>query len=154
MRDSQATSGDGAMKSRTDGWNVEMPESPELRNARSADTRDDDERRAGQADSDAELRERANLAGAEAERDSAGAWRDIKSRFVDDPAAAIAAAEQLLREAVDDKIRALNHEAAAICARDRGEDTSSTEELRARLLRYQTYCEQLASPRDPALHGS
>jgi hypothetical protein len=116
------------MKSPTDGWNVEMPETPELR-------------------------ERADRAGSEAERDIAGAWRDLKSRFVDDPAAAIAAAEELLRGAVNDRIRALNHEAAALCARDRGEDPSSTEEMRARLLRYQTYCEQLASSRHAIPHS-
>ena len=71
-------------------------------------------------------------------------WQDIKSRFVDDPAGALAAADELLRRAVDNKVRALKEEAAAICAPKDDEDESSTETLRTRLIRYQAYCERLA----------
>jgi len=77
------------------------------------------------------------------------AWQDIKSRFVDDPKGAIAAAEQLVEQAVETRVRALKEEAAAVCARDRdaddnGDDSGSTEALRTRLIRYQQYCERLA----------
>jgi hypothetical protein len=70
-------------------------------------------------------------------------WRDIKGRFVDDPAGAISAAEELVRLAVDHKVRALKDEAAALCAHDTG-DAPSTEALRTRLIDYQAYCERLA----------
>jgi hypothetical protein len=75
------------------------------------------------------------------------AWQDIKSRFVDDPKGAIAAAEQLVQQAVETRVRALEDEAAAVCARDRDasdDDDGSTEALRTRLIRYQQYCERLA----------
>jgi hypothetical protein len=73
-------------------------------------------------------------------------WQDIKSRFVDDPAGALAAAEHLVRMTVEHKIHALQDEAAGICAtdRDRDDDPSPTEAMRTRLLRYQEYCERLA----------
>lgn len=77
----------------------------------------------------------------------ASSWQDIKGRFVDDPAGAIAAAEDLIHAAIEQRIRDLRDEAAAVCARDRGEDSGSTEALRTRLIRYQAYCEQLASRR-------
>jgi len=71
-------------------------------------------------------------------------WQDIKSRFVDDPTGALAAAEQLVRMTVEHKIRALKDEATAVCAADRDDDPTSTEAMRTRLLRYQEYCERLA----------
>jgi hypothetical protein len=70
-------------------------------------------------------------------------WQDIKSRFVDDPAGAIAAAEALVRRAVEQRLRVLKDEAEAICAHDSGDDSSSTEALRTRLIRYQEYCSRL-----------
>ena len=76
--------------------------------------------------------------------EGASSWQDIKSRFVDDPAGAIAAAEELVRLAMERRIRALKEEMTALCARGRDEESSATEGLRTRLLRYQEYCEQLA----------
>ena len=81
--------------------------------------------------------------------EGAPSWQDIKSRFVDDPAGAIAAAEELVRLAVERRVRALHDEVSALCARGRDEESSSTEGLRTRLIRYQEYCEQLAGS---ALH--
>jgi hypothetical protein len=75
-------------------------------------------------------------------------WRDIKSRFVDDPAGAIAAAEECVHQVVDRRVRALQDEVTALCARERDEDESSTETLRNRLIRYQAYCERLAGRPD------
>jgi hypothetical protein len=93
----------------------------------------------------AALREPPRRAGSPADGGVAvGSWQDIKSRFVDDPAGAIEAAEQLVRSALEQRVRALQDEAAAICARERDEDASSTETLRTRLIRYQQYCENLA----------
>jgi hypothetical protein len=74
-----------------------------------------------------------------------GTWQDIKSRFVDDPAGAIASAEDLVQRAVDQKVRALKDEAAAVCARDGGDGTRSTEALRTRLIEYQAYYERLTA---------
>lgn len=81
--------------------------------------------------------------------EGAASWQDIKSRFVDDPAGAIGAAEELVRLAVERRIRTLKDEASALCARGRDEESSSTEGLRTRLIRYQEYCERLAAT---ALH--
>jgi len=80
--------------------------------------------------------------------DGEPSWQDIKSRFVDDPAGAIGAAEELVRLAVERRIRTLKDEASALCAR-RDEEASSTEGLRTRLIRYQEYCQRLA---ETALH--
>jgi hypothetical protein len=71
-------------------------------------------------------------------------WQDIKSRFVDDPPGAMAAAEDLVRRAVEDKIRRLKDSEADLRDGATGDDASSTESLRARLLRYQAYCESLS----------
>src|SRR5262245_25026483 len=76
--------------------------------------------------------------------ESSTSWQDIKSRFVDDPAGAIAAAEDLVRRAVEQHIHTLEDEAAALCAHDRDEGSASTEDLRTRLIRYQEYCDRLA----------
>jgi hypothetical protein len=73
-------------------------------------------------------------------------WQDIKSRFVDDPARAIADAEALVQQAFEQRVRALKDEAAALRAQDRDEDGGSTETLRTRLIRYQAYCERVAGP--------
>src|SRR5204863_2502348 len=63
------------------------------------------------------LRDRMTRAGTQPEDGAAvTSWQDIKSRFVDDPAGAIAAAERLVQQAVEDRIRALRDEAAAVCA--------------------------------------
>jgi hypothetical protein len=81
--------------------------------------------------------------------EGASSWQDIKSRFVDDPAGAITAAEELVRLAVERRIRTLKDEASALCVRDRDEESSSTEGLRTRLIRYQEYCDRMAGT---ALH--
>jgi hypothetical protein len=83
------------------------------------------------------------------EMEGAPSWQDIKSRFVDDPAGAISAAEELVRLAMERRIRALKDEVTALCTRGRDEESSSTEGLRTRLIRYQEFCEQLAGS---ALH--
>jgi len=77
------------------------------------------------------------------ELEGATSWQDIKSRFVDDPSGAIAAAEELVRMAFERRVRALKDEMSALCARGGDEESSATEGLRTRLLRYQEYCEQL-----------
>jgi len=77
------------------------------------------------------------------ERQSAVSWQDIKSRFVDDPAGAVAAAQDLVRRAVEDKIRRLKEEEAGLDRLSGKEDPSSTEGLRAKLIRYQSFVEGL-----------
>jgi hypothetical protein len=75
--------------------------------------------------------------------DTTSSWQDIKSRFVDDPAGALAAAEQLVQRALDQRVRALQEEAASLFA-GREEEAASTEDLRTRLIRYQEYCGRIA----------
>jgi hypothetical protein len=127
MRPSQTDPGPATTKARPEGWSRDTSQPP----------------RAETADG-GELRDRPDQAGPRpGDGATAGTWHEIKSRFVDDPAGAIAAAEDLVRQAVDDKVRALQAEAAALCAREHGEGESSTETLRTRLIRYQGYCERL-----------
>jgi hypothetical protein len=76
--------------------------------------------------------------------EGAPSWQDIKSRFVDDPAGAIGAAEELVRLAVERRIRTLKDEVSALCDRGRDDESSSTEGLRTRLIRYQEYCQRMA----------
>jgi len=96
-------------------------------------------------DAGAVVRERTERSGSVTAGDP---WSAIKSRFVDDPAGAVADAEQLVRQAVEDRIRALEDEAAAVRA-EHDSDDASTEALRNRLIRYQAYCQRLAGS---ALH--
>jgi hypothetical protein len=97
--------------------------------------------RVDRGDGGSELRDRDDRADVPV-TNGADRWQDIKSRFVDDPAGAIAEAEQLVQQAVDEKIRELRDDAAAVCA-PQGEDASSTEAMRTRLIRYQAYCQRL-----------
>jgi len=98
-------------------------------------------------DADAAVRERTERTERSAPVTAGDPWSAIKGRFVDDPAGAVADAEQLVREAVEGRIRELQDEAAAVYTQD-GDD-ASTEALRNRLIRYQAYCGRLAGS---ALH--
>jgi hypothetical protein len=73
--------------------------------------------------------------------------RSERTAPVDDPAGAVADAEQLVRQAVDERVRELQDEAAAVYAHD--DEDASTEGLRNRMVRYQAYCQRLAGS---ALH--
>jgi hypothetical protein len=130
------------MTPRTDGWNP---------NPADADDNDNDDAlmrdAARMRDGDATTREHRSRAGSPGPTamTEAGAtsWQDIKSRFVDDPEDAVAAAEELVRLAVEQRIRAHKDEMEALLAQ-RDDDGSSTEARRTRLIRYQEYCERLA----------
>lgn len=130
MRPDQTDPGMNRMSSQADGWNPNPAD------------------RADAADSDARMRERRMRAGSPGPTamTEAGAtsWQDIKSRFVDDPAGALAAGEELVRLAVEQKVRALKSEVAALLEEQHDEDASSTEARRTRLIRYQEYCDRLA----------
>jgi hypothetical protein len=127
VRPDQTDPGQSARASRGDGW------TPESSSSLPAD------------DGDAGLEDRDDGDGIPPGGNvAAGPWPEIKSRFVDDPLAAIAAAEEQVRIAVDDNVRALKAEAAEVCAHEHDEDAASTEALRTRLIRYQAYCEHLA----------
>ncbi len=95
-----------------------------------------------EAGADAPALQRRERAGSPSPEAMAGdtSWQDIKSRFVDDPAGALAAAEELVRQAAEQRIRAVKDEVAALCARGRDDESRNTEDLRTRLLRYQEYC--------------
>lgn len=124
MRHSHTDPQQETMKSRSDSWNPDLEDS-QL-----------------EGDDGSQQRERSMRAGSQTR-----SWQDIKSRFVDDPKGAIAAAEQLVQQAVDERVRALQEEASTICAgeREEDEDDASTEGLRTRLIRYQQYCERLGT---------
>lgn len=130
-----ADPGQETMSSRSDDWSADLSDRDR------PDAVDDDRR------------DRVGKAGT-AITGSTGSWQDIKCRFVDDPAGAVAAAEQLVQQAVEHRIHVLQQEAADLCAQEgstsrddrdaRGADASTTELLRNRLIRYQEYCERLA----------
>jgi hypothetical protein len=123
--------------SRTDGTVREVPARGDADAAmRESSMRDDNDGNA------MPRRERAGSP-RPAELEGASSWQDIKSRFVDDPAGAIAAAEELVRLAMERRVRALKEEMTALCARDHDEESTSTEGMRTRLIRYQEYCDQL-----------
>jgi hypothetical protein len=145
MRHDQTDPGQNSVPSRTDGWNPELADAARI-DAEADAARIDAEADAARIDAEVRERDRERSPGAAypADRGAAGSWQDIKSRFVDDPAGAVADAEGLIRKAVDRRIRALHDEVEAICVRQQDEDDASTETLRTRLLRYQQYCERLA----------
>jgi hypothetical protein len=175
MRPSHTDPGSKTNKPRSDGWGPDMPGSPRAdtqdedgpgsradrmaarADGRMADGRMDDrmadDRMADDRMTDGRMADGRMADGypgdgrAASVAGTGGSWQDIKGRFVDDPAGALQAAENLVQRAVESKVRALQEEAAALCARDQGEDASSTETLRTRLIRYQQYCERLASSR-------
>ena len=141
MRHDQTDPGHNSVPPRPDGWDPDLAEAARIE-AEAA--RIEAEADAARIDAEVDVvRERSPGAAYPANR-GAGSWEHIKSRFVDDPAGAVADAEGLVRTAVDQRIRAIHDEAEAICVRPRDEDDGSTETLRARLLRYQKKCERLA----------
>lgn len=135
-----------SMAARNEGWTLDRAHERDDED-RLDDTRDVREGRDGR--DDIEARERMARAGS-ATVGREASWQEIKGRFVDDPAGALAAAEDCVKRAVAERVRALQDEAAAVCARERDEDDASTEGLRTRLLRYEQYCERLAG--SSALH--
>jgi len=98
MRASQTEPGQNARKSRSDGRDSEL---------RPAETAQGGAEPGDTGNGGAEPLP-ANRAGSYI-RDGVApsSWQDIKSRFVDDPAGAVAAAEELVRRTVEDKVRAL-----------------------------------------------
>jgi hypothetical protein len=92
-----------------------------------------------------ELREARDVRAPAGTARGAASWQEIKGRFVDDPAGALAAAEELVRTAVDDRIRRLKEGLEELRMVAEG-DKASTEDQRTRLLRYQAYYERLSEP--------
>jgi hypothetical protein len=149
VRPDQTDPGTNRMTPRTDGWNPNPADADDGADTRMRDDearmRDDEAR---MRDDEARMRERRMRAGSPSPTamTEAGAtsWRDIKSRFVDDPEGAVAAAEELVRLAVEQRMRALKDEMSAVLAQQPDDDGSSTEARRTRLIRYQEYCERIA----------
>ncbi len=77
---------------------------------------------------------------------STSTWQEIKSRFVDDPEGALAAAEDLVRSAVEERVRRLKQGLDELGVREAGEGASATEERRTRLIRYQAYYDSIRGP--------
>jgi hypothetical protein len=73
-------------------------------------------------------------------------WQEIKGRFVDDPEGALAAAEDLVRSAVEERIRRLKQGFDELRVGEPAEGASRTEERRTRLLRYEAYYEHIRGP--------
>jgi len=83
--------------------------------------------------------------GAESHPGGDARWQEIKSRFVDDPAGALSAADDLVRQAIEDKMRRMKeeHEELRRRAREGADEPSATEDMRTRLIRYQAYYESI-----------
>jgi hypothetical protein len=148
MRHDHTDPGREPIASRPEAWNRELADRPPVDEVVEASELAERTELTEQQNGGDELRTRTGRAGSVAGGPTAGSWagswQDIKSQFVDDPAGALAAAEDLVRRAIDDKVRALQDEAAAVCGPQAGEDGSSTEMMRTRLLRCQEYCDRLA----------
>jgi hypothetical protein len=71
-------------------------------------------------------------------------WQKIKSRFVDDPEGAVSEAEDLVRGAVEERVRLLKQGLDELRMREPGAGASATDALRTRLIRYQAYYEQVS----------
>jgi hypothetical protein len=74
-------------------------------------------------------------------------WQGIKGQFVDDPPGALAAAEELVMLAVEERMRQLRESVEELRGHRQRIDPQSTEELRMLLIRYQAYCESLGDDR-------
>jgi hypothetical protein len=151
MRHDHADPGREPIASRPEGWNREASDrrptgqaDEAVETAELAEMTEMTELQDGGDELRTRTRRAGSVAGGATAGSLAGSWQDIKSRFVDDPAGALAAAEDLVRQAIDDRVRALQDEAAAICGPQAGEGGSSTETMRTRLLRCQEYCDRLA----------
>jgi hypothetical protein len=142
MRSSQTDGRQRTGDARSDGWNPEL--SDLSRDPGTADGPTDEDRSELPEPAYETSARRRDAMGSAERGEAASSWQDIKSRFVDDPAGALEAAEALVQAAVDRKVRALKEEVAAMCERERGEDAASTEDLRTRLIRYQAYCDRLS----------
>jgi hypothetical protein len=149
VRPDQTDPGTNRMTPRTDGWNPNPADAADDTDGRMRDAdgrmRDDE---AQMRHDEVRMRERQMRAGSPSPTamTEAGAtsWQDIKSRFVDDPEGAVAAAEELVRLAVEQRMSALKDEMTALLAQQPDDNGSSTEARRTRLIRYQEYCERMA----------
>jgi hypothetical protein len=72
-------------------------------------------------------------------------WRDIQSRFIDDPRQAVQSADRLVVDVLDHLAdRVATHRAALARQRDgEGERTADTEDLRLAMQRYRTLFQRL-----------
>ncbi len=76
---------------------------------------------------------------ADERQDAEERWRDIQSRFVDEPRAAVEAANALVADLLERLVASFNAERTRLEAQwDRGEDVT-TEELRVVLQRYRSF---------------
>ena len=72
-------------------------------------------------------------------------WSDIQGRFVDDPGAAVASADDLVGEMIDRIDRRLAERRSALDRQLAGEDEAETEDLRLAIQRYRGFFHRLMS---------
>ena len=80
-----------------------------------------------------------------AEGDHESRWKDIQAEFVDDPQRAMADAETLVADVLDDLTRTLSGERDALTAQWRDSEDPSTEDLRVTLRSYHVFLQRLVA---------
>lgn len=72
-------------------------------------------------------------------------WEVTQSRFLESPREAVAAADELIADVIDDFRRRLDDERAEVAERWR-DDGADTEDLRTAMLRYREVLDRLTTP--------
>jgi hypothetical protein len=67
-----------------------------------------------------------------------GRWRELQASFVDDPRAAVARADELVKDAVQELTRVLDHRTRDLAGRWNGHAAADTETLRQTLRDYRS----------------
>jgi hypothetical protein len=80
-----------------------------------------------------------------AEGDHESRWKDIQAEFVDDPQRAMADADTLVADVLDDLTRTLSGERDALTAQWRDSEDPSTEDLRVTLRSYHVFLQRLVA---------
>ena len=80
-----------------------------------------------------------------ADGDHESRWKDIQAEFVDDPQRAMADAETLVADVLDDLTRTLSGERDALTAQWRDSEDPSTEDLRVTLRSYHVFLQRLVA---------
>ena len=80
-----------------------------------------------------------------ADGDHESRWKDIQAEFVDDPQRAMADADTLVADVLDDLTRTLSGERDALTAQWRDSEDPSTEDLRVTLRSYHVFLQRLVA---------
>lgn len=116
--------------------------------ARSRDDRGEsraNDRAAAESDATDDLGSDERSRGGRDDLDIEARWEVTQSRFLESPREAVAAADELIADVIDDFRRRLDDERAEVAERWR-DDGADTEDLRTAMLRYREVLDRLTTP--------